>query len=49
MIFADNKLTTAGCVVAFAGIIAFMFKLVIMGKISVKESNYQLLLQCRHA
>ncbi len=43
MIFADNKLTTAGCVVAFAGIIAFMFKLVIMGKISVKESNYQLL------
>ena len=43
MIFADNKLTTAGCVIAFAGIIVFMFKLVIMGKISVKESNYQLL------
>lgn len=43
MIFADNKLTTVGCMVAFFGIIAFMFKLVIMGKIAVKESNYQLL------
>ena len=43
MIFADNKLTVAGCVVAFAGIIVFMLKLVIMGKIAVKESNYQLL------
>ena len=41
MIFADNKLTTVGCMVAFFGIIAFMFKLVIMGKIAIKESNYQ--------
>ena len=43
MIFADNKLTAAGCVVAFSGIFAFMIKLVMMGKISVKESNYQVL------